>query len=104
MKNTWPQLPKNIRHQWVRYLSRRNEVKSAVLFGSRARGDNDARSDIDLAIRAPRATRRQWLDIVAYIKDETDSLLPTDVIRWEDASSPLKEKIRKEGLKIYERR
>lgn len=31
-------------------IAQRNSIKKVVLFGSRARGDNDERSDIDLAV------------------------------------------------------
>ncbi|MCK6629918.1 MAG: nucleotidyltransferase domain-containing protein [Anaerolineae bacterium] len=34
-------------------------MKQVILFGSRARGDAEVRSDIDLAIVAPAASGRQ---------------------------------------------
>ena len=37
-----------------------DEVESVILFGSRARGDANPRSDIDLAISAPEMKRSRW--------------------------------------------
>lgn len=36
-------------------------IDEICLFGSRARGDNKERSDIDLAIVCPRASDTDWL-------------------------------------------
>jgi predicted nucleotidyltransferase len=55
-------LPEHVRQQLVQLLSEHPEVAQAILFGSRSRGDAAPRSDIDLAIVAPTATSRQWLD------------------------------------------
>ncbi len=83
-------------------FSTRREIEKVIVFGSRARGDADARSDIDLAIVAPTATTRQWLDISFRLED-TDTLLTIDIVRWEDASATLKERIIAEGKVLYER-
>ncbi|MHB8763309.1 MAG: type VII toxin-antitoxin system MntA family adenylyltransferase antitoxin [Deferrisomatales bacterium] len=86
----------------TRLASQRPEVERVILFGSRARGDADARSDIDLAIDAPRATRRQWLDL-SFDLDEIDSLVPVQTVRLGEVSAPLRERILSEGEVWYVR-
>ena len=69
-------------------------LKEVILFGSRARGDYERASDIDLAVRSGRTIA---------VKEETSTLLDFDVI---DLEQPLQEKlrdsIRREGVLIYE--
>ncbi|MBI1877405.1 MAG: nucleotidyltransferase domain-containing protein [Chloroflexi bacterium] len=95
-------LPENLYNQLVYLLSAQREVEKVILFGSRARGDTEERSDIDLAIMAPAASPRQWLDIV-FLLEQVDTLLPLDVVRWEEASTPLQQHILTEGIILYER-
>lgn len=95
-------LSEKLRDHLVGLLSARPEVEQVILFGSRARGDAEERSDIDLAIVAPAALSRQWLDIT-FLLEQADTLLPIDVVRWEEAAAPLREKILAEGEILYER-
>ncbi len=57
-------------------------VEEVWLYGSRARGDNQERSDIDLAIICPTASQEEWLTIVDII-DEADTLLKIDCVRFD---------------------
>jgi predicted nucleotidyltransferase len=79
-------------------------VEQVWLFGSRARKDFQDRADIDLAVYCPKASNRDWLDILNVI-DEADTLLEIDCVRLDelDDSSPLKESIITQGIKLYER-
>ena len=95
-------LSEKLRDHLVGLLSARPEVEQVILFGSRARGDAEERSDIDLAVVAPMTSPRQWLDIV-FLLEEADTLLPIDLVRWEEASAPLQERILVEGKILYER-
>lgn len=79
-----------------------DRVERIVLFGSRARGDNRARSDIDIAVACPRASQREWLDLCDAV-DEADTLLPVDLVRLETAGEPIKSRILSEGRVLYER-
>jgi predicted nucleotidyltransferase len=94
-------LSEKLQRHLIQLLSTRPEVKQLILFGSRVRGDAEARSDIDLAIVAPTASPRQWLEIT-FLLEEADTLLPIDVVRWEEASAPLQERILAEGKILYE--
>jgi predicted nucleotidyltransferase len=44
-------------------------VEKILLYGSRARGDNQERADIDLAIVCPNATRKNWLELMEIIEE-----------------------------------
>ena len=96
-------LDKRIQEQIIRIVSAQREVQKAILFGSRARGDADDRSDIDLAVEAPRIGQREWLDL-SFRLEETDTLLPVNVIRLEEASMEFRSRILAEGKILYERR
>lgn len=86
----------------VERLAEHPDVEKVILFGSRARGDVGERSDIDLAVSAPNAGRRQWLDLIALV-EEAETLLPIDLIRVEEADRELQLKISEEGKILYER-
>ena len=69
-----------------------------ILFGSRARGDNRERSDIDLAVSGG--------DVVRFSLDveELPTLLSFDVVNLDGAVQPeLLESIQREGITLYEK-
>lgn len=78
------------------------EIERVVLFGSRARADHDPRSDIDLAIECPTASRDLWRRIRDMV-EATRTLLFIDVVRLDKAPAALKAKVRDEGVVLYER-
>lgn len=88
--------------QIVERLARRAEVRRAILFGSRARGDHQPRSDIDLAVDAPEASPHQW-QAIEEIVDEAETLLPIDLVRLDTAPPELRERIVAEGRTLLER-
>lgn len=77
-------------------------VDKIILFGSRARGDNDSRADIDLAIVAPAASTNDWFKLLQII-DDADTLLNIDCVRFDELpnDSPLKKNIEIDGKIIY---
>ena len=97
----------NLPERFIRDLEQRvftrPEVQRVILFGSRARGDAGERSDIDLAIEAPEATRPQWTDLSLFLREDAATLLEVDVVRLEQASERLRERILREGQVLYER-
>jgi predicted nucleotidyltransferase len=74
-------------------------VEAIYLFGSRARGTQRERSDIDLAIRCPLAGVREWQEVLDIVED-ADTLLRIDCVRLdaEPTESTLRLQIEKEGL------
>ena len=67
-------------------------VESILLFGSRARGDNQPRSDIDLAIVCPDASVDEWQTILDQV-EQAETLLPIDCVRLDEADGPLHQNI-----------
>lgn len=68
-------------------------IESILLFGSRAYGDYGEFSDIDLAVKAPKMSTKDWLAFSEQVEEELDTLLKIDLIRWEIASTKLKNEI-----------
>ena len=73
-----------------------------LLFGSRARGDADDRSDIDLAVKAPAVSDEDWLKLLGKVEEQPWTLLHVDLVRWEESSPRLREAIAREGVVLYE--
>ena len=70
-----------------------------ILFGSRARGDNTERSDIDIAVYGGDFDSFYW-----DIKEKVHSLLSFDVVEADKPiSEELKQEIEKDGVIIYEK-
>lgn len=60
-------------------------VEEIWIYGSRARGDNEERSDIDLAIFCPTASRYEW-NVIKLITENADTLLHIDCVRLDTLS------------------
>ncbi|WP_312070428.1 nucleotidyltransferase domain-containing protein [Anaerotignum propionicum] len=86
--------------QDIKTLGEKYQAKKIVLFGSRARGDNHARSDIDLAIYGMEECNRSgfWSEI-----DDLPTLLKFDLVYVSDnTDQELIKNIEKDGVLIYE--
>lgn len=83
-------------------LTRFPTVERVILFGSRARGDAGPRADIDLAVACPQAGEAEWLRIAEAVEEEAETLLLIDLVRLEDASADLCDRIRSEGRVLYD--
>lgn len=77
-----------------------DKIKKVILFGSRARGDNSIKSDIDLAIYCDTS-------IVEFIEDiemNTSTLLEFDFSDMKDIhDETFVSQVEKEGIIIYEK-
>ncbi|WP_317424666.1 nucleotidyltransferase domain-containing protein [uncultured Acidaminococcus sp.] len=84
--------------QAVIALAQEYGLKKVILFGSRARGDNRERSDIDLAVQGG-DTVRFALDV----EEKAPTLLFFDVVNLDQPVQPeLLESIKREGIILYE--
>jgi predicted nucleotidyltransferase len=82
----------------LRELGKKYEVKSILLFGSRARGQELPKSDIDLAV----CGCRNFYDLAYDIDNHTSTLLSFDIINMDDGiSEKLKQEIARDGVLIY---
>ncbi len=79
-------------------------VTKVVLFGSRARGDHEERSDIDLCVSCPEGTtEEEWMQVLACVeRDRVDTLLKVDCVRFETSNAALRENVLTEGFVLYE--
>lgn len=80
-------------------LARKHDIEKVILFGSRARGNYQRGSDIDLAVLGGDVMR-----FALDVDEEASTLLEFDVI---DLSLPLQEEflnsIKEEGIVLYEK-
>ena len=91
-------LPSSL-HSEICRLAEKYDVNQVVLFGSRAKGTNRERSDIDLFVYG------QNIDDFRYALDEeAETLLKFDVVDASGfVSDELKSEVEKFGVKIYEK-
>ncbi len=80
-------------------FSRKNGICRVILFGSRARGTNTERSDIDIAVSGGNFEAFYW-----DINELVHSLLTFDVVDLDSGiSDELKMEIERDGITIYEK-
>src|SRR5690554_579355 len=85
----------------IQDVARRYSIKKIVLFGSRARGDHNPCSDIDLAVYAARDFDEEGL--LASDIEEIDTLLKFDLVFVMDNSDQeLINDIQRDGVTLYE--
>ena len=81
-------------------ILKKYDVEKAVLFGSRARGDNRENSDIDIAFYTDNK------EVFHFLKDEMDqidTILKIDLFDAKNIKNqPLLDGIKKDGIIIYE--
>ena len=78
-------------------LSGRDDVKLAIAFGSRVRGQARPDSDLDLAVLAPGA---DLLALRAHLSRAAG--VEVDVVSLENATIPLLEAVVRDGQTLYE--
>lgn len=93
-------LDKQIVQEIYEISSTHPEIKKVVLFGSRARGDNLIKSDIDLSIYADSSLENYINDV----ENNTSTLLEFDFSDMNTIEDELFiEQVNKEGIIIYEK-
>ena len=76
-------MPKNIsEYIFIQKLKALSCIDEIWLFGSRARGDNQERADIDIAVICPKATKKDW-QLILEIIENADTLLKIDCLRFD---------------------
>jgi uncharacterized protein len=92
-------IPSHNLEELLELFSNYESITKVVLFGSRARGDNKLRSDIDLAIWGDSKDIRT---LSYMIDEESKILLHVDLIEYESLESEkMKYNINQEGVTIY---
>lgn len=80
------------------FYAKKNNISKVILFGSRARGTNGERSDIDLAVKGGNV-----FDFYSDLEEYARTLLMFDVADLDKATEQLKEEIERDGVVIYEK-
>ena len=91
-------LDKSVEDDIIR-IAKKNGIEKVILFGSRARGDNKERSDIDLAVSGGNA-----LDFSCDVEETAWTLLMFDVVALDgNISRELRDEIERDGVVLYEK-
>ena len=81
-------------YKQIEVFARECDAEKVVLFGSRARGDNLPKSDIDIAVAGCRD----------LIEERLDTLLDVDVVNLDESlSQQLLDEIARDGVILYEK-
>ena len=87
-------------YQQIVSFARDCGAEKVVLFGSRARGDNLPKSDIDIAV----AGCRDFDGFSYLIEERLDTLLDIDVVNLDKSlSQQLLDEIARDGVILYEK-
>ena len=79
-------------------IAKKNQIKKVILFGSRARGTNWERSDIDLAVSGGDS-----LNFYYDLEEQAWTLLLFDVVDLDGRiSEELQKEIDRDGIVLYE--
>lgn len=93
-------LNKELLEEIIDICKRHDEIEKVVLFGSRARGDNSPKSDIDLAIYA----KSNFSDFIEDMENNTRTLLEFDFSNMRTVKDDFFiDQVNKEGITIYEK-
>ena len=91
-------LPERLVNEISRF-AKESGIRKIILFGSRAKGTNTKRSDIDIAVYGGDFDSFYW-----DIKENAHSLLMFDIVNADEKiSQELKEEIEKDGVILYEK-
>ena len=91
-------LPERVEKE-IAEFALKSSVEKVTLFGSRARGTNTERSDIDIAVYGGDFDSFYW-----DIREKLHSLLSFDIVNVDKGiSEELKKEIERDGIVIYEK-
>jgi len=81
-----------------------DRIERIIVFGSRASGDYEPYSDIDLAIDAPQMLKYEWLKLKEYVTYDLRTVLRISLVNYSTNPMKLKERINKTGKILYVKR
>lgn len=91
-------IPDNV-YKEIMDIAKKHDVNKIILFGSRAKGNNTERSDVDIAVYANNFSSFYW-----DIQEHINSLLSFDIVNaFDGVSAELADEINKYGVTIYEK-
>lgn len=84
-------------------ISRQESVSRIIVFGSRALGDYERYSDLDLAVDAPEMTKIEWLKLKEFAIYDLNAFIKVSLVHFATNPDKLKNRINQTGKIIYER-
>jgi uncharacterized protein len=89
----------------IKTLRRYPKVENAFIFGSRAKGNYENGSDVDIALKGPELDFGTISKISYWLNEETTMPYNFDVLNYESIQEPsLKEHIDRLGIEIYSKK
>lgn len=83
----------------LKIISKYKNIDKVILFGSRARGDNDERADIDIAIDCPKISEANFYKLMEEMDSST--ILKLDIHRFDKLEDgKFKDRIIQEGKRL----
>lgn len=80
-------------------FAQKNNIMKIILFGSRAKGNNTKRSDVDLAVSGGNID-----DFTFQLENDANTLLMFDIVNLDKPiTDELSDEIKKYGVTIYEK-
>jgi predicted nucleotidyltransferase len=77
------------------------KIEKLKLFGSRARGDHEERSDYDLAVYAPHINEQDWLSFSTQTEEQAPSLCKISLVLIDGTQDQkFLERIESEGIAL----
>ena len=83
-------------------LTGHENIERLIIFGSRACGDYDTYSDIDLAIDAGNFDRKDWVTLKEVAYYEVRTVLQISIVNFVKNPIRLQNRILEDGFIIYE--
>lgn len=97
-------LKDSLLNEMVSVLKENAKIKKAVIFGSRARGDFKAASDVDIAVYADSSLTSEELNIIRTRIDEIDCIYKFDIVDVNGLDKKaMLENIENEGVTLFSR-
>jgi predicted nucleotidyltransferase len=83
-------------------LASHKHVERLIVFGSRANGDFEVYSDLDLAVDAPALPWLDWLKMKEYAVYDLNTFIAISLVHYATNPQKLKNRITNTGIIIYE--
>ncbi len=84
-------------------ITSNENIDRIIVFGSRAFGDYEPYSDLDLAIDAPKLKKYEWLKLKEFVTYDLRTILRISLVQYSSNPQKLKDRITQTGKIIYAR-
>jgi len=94
-------LPQAVIDKLKSFFNRFHNIDKVDIFGSRARGDNTPKSDIDICIYSSSISSEEFSKLRAEL-NELPILYKIDIVHFENSNNELKANILKDSKLLFE--